>query len=241
MRTFRDAKAMAKALREGLAKHKIELSHSDCLELVAGQFGMKDWNTLSARIERPTDGTPLALPEGWIVSGSRSEDYDMGIDEDEPGTALIRCKYAPGDPALSGKPEGFGTLMQTFAAEGYRGKRLVLRAMLKTVAVDGAATLWMRIDGSSGQTLRFDNMEKRTKDGVIRGTSDWSVRHIALDVPDDAIAVSFGFYLRGTGHASARDFEIAEAENDIATTESLRPERASPVNLGFAARARSAA
>jgi catechol 2,3-dioxygenase-like lactoylglutathione lyase family enzyme len=56
MRTFRDAKAMAKTLRaEVLAGTQIDLSHSQCLEIVAHQFGLADWNVLAAKIE---DGGP---------------------------------------------------------------------------------------------------------------------------------------------------------------------------------------
>jgi uncharacterized glyoxalase superfamily protein PhnB len=64
MRTFRDAKAMAKSLRTALAQNDIDLTHSQCLELVANQFGFDDWNILCARIEagdtlasRPVPGT----------------------------------------------------------------------------------------------------------------------------------------------------------------------------------------
>ncbi|GIH07616.1 glyoxalase [Rhizocola hellebori] len=53
MRTFRDAKLMAKALRaEALARKQIDLSHSECLEIVARQFGFDDWNILAAKIEQ---------------------------------------------------------------------------------------------------------------------------------------------------------------------------------------------
>lgn len=50
MRTARDAKAMAKSLRESLARNDIALSHSECLEIVARQFGVDNWNILSAKI-----------------------------------------------------------------------------------------------------------------------------------------------------------------------------------------------
>jgi len=51
MRDFRDAKLMAKSLREALAERKIELTHSQALELVASQFGYDNWNVLAARID----------------------------------------------------------------------------------------------------------------------------------------------------------------------------------------------
>lgn len=51
MRTYRDAKAMAKSLRDSLAARRLTLSHSECLEIVAQQFGFADWNTLSAKLD----------------------------------------------------------------------------------------------------------------------------------------------------------------------------------------------
>lgn len=50
MRTFRDAKAMAKSLRARLAEKDIALSHSEALEIVAGQLGLETWNILTAKI-----------------------------------------------------------------------------------------------------------------------------------------------------------------------------------------------
>jgi catechol 2,3-dioxygenase-like lactoylglutathione lyase family enzyme len=50
MRTFHDAKAMAKSLREAMARRDVALSHAECLEIVAAQFGLADWNVLAAKI-----------------------------------------------------------------------------------------------------------------------------------------------------------------------------------------------
>ncbi len=50
MRTYRDAKAMAKAMREALAERKLDIQHSEALEIVARQFGLDTWNILSAKI-----------------------------------------------------------------------------------------------------------------------------------------------------------------------------------------------
>lgn len=50
MRTFRDAKLMARALRAELVQMGIETTHSRALEIVAAQFGSPDWNVLAARI-----------------------------------------------------------------------------------------------------------------------------------------------------------------------------------------------
>ncbi|MBX3572939.1 MAG: VOC family protein [Mesorhizobium sp.] len=52
MRTFMDAKAMAKAMRETLAAQGSVITHSQALEIVAKQFGEPTWNVLSAKIEQ---------------------------------------------------------------------------------------------------------------------------------------------------------------------------------------------
>jgi uncharacterized glyoxalase superfamily protein PhnB len=51
MRDFRDAKLMAKVLKQAFADRKTSLSHSQALEIVAAQFGYDQWNILSAKIE----------------------------------------------------------------------------------------------------------------------------------------------------------------------------------------------
>lgn len=56
MRTFRDAKAMAKCLRAEMTRRQMALSHAECLEIVAAQFGVPDWNVLAAKIDAETSG-----------------------------------------------------------------------------------------------------------------------------------------------------------------------------------------
>jgi hypothetical protein len=61
MRTCKDAKAMAKSLRESLTARNVLLSHSECLEIVARIAGFADWNTLSAKLD--VESGQLASPE----------------------------------------------------------------------------------------------------------------------------------------------------------------------------------
>ena len=51
MRDFRDAKAMARALRDALKAKAVEITHAEALELTAKAFGYENWNILSAKIE----------------------------------------------------------------------------------------------------------------------------------------------------------------------------------------------
>lgn len=61
MPTHKDAKTMAKSLRDALVDQSISLSHSTCLEIVARQFGFADWNTLSAKL--PAEEGRRARPQ----------------------------------------------------------------------------------------------------------------------------------------------------------------------------------
>jgi ClpX C4-type zinc finger/Glyoxalase superfamily protein len=51
MRDFRDAKVMARALRDALNAKAVETTHAEALELIAKAFGYENWNILSAKID----------------------------------------------------------------------------------------------------------------------------------------------------------------------------------------------
>ena len=219
---------MAKALRRVLAERGTELSHGEALECVARQLGWRDWNTLSARLDRPV----LRLAKGWIVDGSNPEYYEMGVDDTE-GAALIRSRPALFDLHPSDRPGGFGTLMQSIEVGRYRGGRVRLDAQLKCRDVSGAATMWLRVDGERRNTLAFDNMEHRERDGALSGTCDWQDRTIVLDVPDNAQSIHFGFFLRGEGYAWARRFRLSDAGTAEPTVDGRYAHKPEPTNLDF--------
>jgi uncharacterized glyoxalase superfamily protein PhnB len=65
LRTFYDAKAIAKTLRAELhLRRQIELTHGECLEIVSRQFGADSWNVLSATISRSPGGARTVAPWG---------------------------------------------------------------------------------------------------------------------------------------------------------------------------------
>jgi hypothetical protein len=68
MRDFRDAKVMARALRDALKAKAIETTHAEALELIAKTFGYKNWHILSAKIEA---AEPKPSDERWL---SRTRD-----------------------------------------------------------------------------------------------------------------------------------------------------------------------
>ena len=66
--SLEDLKDQAKRLRDALARQGTIVNHSKSLELVAGQYGFRDWNTLHAKIgNMPPPGRVLAI--GDRVSG----------------------------------------------------------------------------------------------------------------------------------------------------------------------------
>lgn len=82
MRDFRDAKTMAKALREALAARTIEITHSEALEIVARQFGVETWNILSAKIEaKPPAGIAFeqAVPIVRIFDVAKAHEFYLGF------------------------------------------------------------------------------------------------------------------------------------------------------------------
>ena len=85
MRSFTDAKAMARSLRSALVDKKVELSHGECLDIVARQFGLDNWNVLAAKIdaadggraEDATDGVRLieAIPILRIFDVAKAKEF----------------------------------------------------------------------------------------------------------------------------------------------------------------------
>lgn len=247
MKSFLESKAMAKALRQALAERDVDLSHSDCLELVARQFGLSDWNVLSARIEAAkTRPAPLQVPPAWFPTRATDRaKYRIGMDPSSSGVAMAECIV--GQDVDLGR-DCFACLMQSVDAEGYRGLKVNLTASIRSEDAD-LGTIWMRIDGLPDQrlrvdgmsrpVLRFDNLLERAENGVISGTSGWKTRTIVLDVPDEAVSIHFGFFLKGHGKVWARNFVLQTVGHEVESTEILSkaPERRHfpkhPANLDF--------
>jgi hypothetical protein len=78
MRDFRDAKVMARALRDALKAKAIETTHTEALELIAKAFGYKSWNILSAKIEaaepKPSDERSLSASGDAGKRGAQPRD-----------------------------------------------------------------------------------------------------------------------------------------------------------------------
>jgi hypothetical protein len=214
MLTFRDAKAMAKALESALRGKDVAISHGECLDIVARQFGLKDWNVLSAQVKRrdAADLRRAMVLKGWSFLAEHPTEYDHGADDNAHASrrraALIRF-----DPATHSRypdlSRAHGGYMQTVSAVPFHGKRLEVAAELCCEGVTHGATIWARVDGMPGHTLAFDNL-KNGPGGWLFGDAPWSRRTIVIDVPSDAVSFHFGFFLKGAGSLWAADFVLKE-------------------------------
>lgn len=87
MRDHRDAKAMAKAMREALAARGTTISHSEALEIVARQFGLANWNILAAQLDAaaplPSSDNAIAfeqaVPIVRIFDVAKAHDFYLGF------------------------------------------------------------------------------------------------------------------------------------------------------------------
>ncbi|EJJ29619.1 glyoxalase superfamily protein [Rhizobium sp. CF142] len=237
MKSFLESKAMARVLRQSLAARNIDISHSECLELVARQFGLTDWNVLSARIETArAKMEPLPMPSGWFATSfTNPQRFRFGLDQSSPGSALIECIA---ERSLDLGNERFACMMQSIDADLYRGSRLCLTAQIRCEEAE-LGTIWMRIDGAERQPLRFDNMLTRPEGGPVSGTVGWTARSVVLDIPKEAASIHYGFLLRGHGRLWARGFRLERVADTVATTEiaaEMQDRRnlpQQPINLDF--------
>ncbi|HKO45547.1 MAG TPA: S41 family peptidase [Pyrinomonadaceae bacterium] len=148
-------------------------------------------------------GSPGQVPDGWR-SPSNGAGYTAQLIEENPKTgkraAVVRT--VSGQPA---KAAPFGNLMQSIDASSFRGRRVRLRAAVRTEAAGARAQLWMRVDRAGSQMGFFDNMENRPI--TLR---EWGYYEIVGDIEEDAVSINIGMMLIGTGGAWLDDVSLTD-------------------------------
>jgi hypothetical protein len=166
---------------------------------------------------QPTTGAP----RGWLLAGDKPQNYTTGIEDG--GTAYLASKVVD--------TGGFGTLMQFISAHNYLGQRVRFRAMVRSQDVRDWAGLWMRVDKGT-QAVAFDNMQSHP----IKGTNDWKLYEVVLDVPTDATSLSFGALVAGAGEVRMNHVSIEVVTSEVPTTARVSEGNhlsLTPVNLDF--------
>jgi hypothetical protein len=186
--------------------------------------------TLAAVVLSSTVAGNGETPKGWFAAGSHPKDYEMSLSRTgaHGGNA---CAYLKSVVTETG---GFGTLMQMFKADEYRGKRVRMSGYVRSKDASDWAGLWMRVDGAKkDETLAFDNMQDR----AIRGTTDWKKYEIVLDVPENSEMVALGLLLSGKGQVWMDDLQFEVVGKDVPTTGTsagaVSRSAKAPLNLNF--------
>ena len=156
--------------------------------------------------------------QGWALTGTRPDAYEVRCEEvfTDCAVPILRTR------AFKSEPLGMGSLTHSEGAETWRGRRVTVKAELRSGGVDGWGGLWMRVDGKDGKVLAFDNMQNRP----LRGTSSFKWYSVVLDVPLDAERVTFGVLLHGPGAVFIRELVFEEVDVDVSVTDLVGPLRA---------------
>ena len=168
-------------------------------------------------------------PAGWILAGSSPADYITRTDPQEHHTGRSSGHLRSRSEAAQ-EGDKFGTLMQSFKADAYLGKRIRLSAHVKVRDVLDWAGLWMRIDGPKNEVLGFDNMQDRPLRGTLTG---WNPVFVVLDVPNNAGDIAFGILVAGHGETWIDDVTLEVVDTSVPVTGSASATTATPQNLDF--------
>src|SRR5580704_10850211 len=131
MRDFRDAKAMAHALRDALKSRAVETTHSESLELIAKAFGFDNWNILAAKIE-------AAEPRGGAKpTPAPTSAPDSASNEMLPTLALPPNITIDIQPPSPGVPSQYAVFVGKWG--GYWGGELASNVYVVSVTPSGEA------------------------------------------------------------------------------------------------------
>lgn len=148
-------------------------------------------------------------PQGWHLGSGMGESYEASMDRQQKrtGSASVHLKSK-----LNGPPMKLGNLMQTIAAEQFRGKKVRLIGFARTANNPEGAFMWLRADAPSKS--RLDTMSDRP----IAESNEWRRAEIIMEIPTDAGALAFGFTLYGKGELWADDVSLELAPPDAKST-----------------------
>ena len=161
------------------------------------------------RLPRPGEAAPPLAPPPEPASRWQTIAWQhLGLGQGREPYASARL-HRPRRQAAAEESAGFGTVTQAVPAHELRGKRVRLRAFVRTELADAgsAAQLWLRVDRPGGAMGFFDNMGDRP----IR-SAQWASYEISGPVAADAERVVFGGFLAGSGKAWLDGFELAVEE-----------------------------
>ena len=165
---------------------------------------------------------PDTIPKGWRAGLNNAPDIVIGTD-----TLVKHSGKASGfmQRSLSLKLlPGSANLLQSIAAEPYRNKRVRLSVYLKTNEIEFTSGrgpfLYFRVDGQDS-ILTFAN----TVRNLIVETTDWTMYHITLDVPETSVNLDFGVVLMCQGTIWIDDYNLEVVDQSIPSDDWVAPNK----------------
>lgn len=135
----------------------------------------------------------------------------------------MRCGYARDDSVagrgrasarIACRPDtsarGFAGYVQRIDPRGLLGRAVTLSAMVRTVAVEHGAFLWIGAEDAQG---RFMRVTKPDEDLLV-GTQEWRVSQVTGVLPPDAARVLIGVSLPTSGRLWLDDVRLVAPEGD---------------------------
>ena len=156
----------------------------------------------------------FTVPGGWFKKGGAPEKYDAGVDKGAGQNGINAGTIKSISKDISGD-DGFASLGQNFNPGKYIGKKIKFSGYVKSLDVEGWASLWLRTDQPTKYTLA--NMQGR----FVKATSEWTRCEIILDVPKDTKNIALGGLLNGTGQMWFGNLKIEIAGSSEKTTGNL--------------------
>lgn len=179
MRDFRDAKAMARSLRNALNAKAIQATHSESLELIAKAFGCETWNILSARIDAAS--APKQAAQGGLLYCSFCGKNQHDVSKLVAGPAVFICDECIDlctdivdenlQHLIQGNDESARALSTDrllhyveFAGKVLERHRLMLQRIDRMIALRSRPSL---ADEKGPQTAIFAQLKAKTSDELL--------------------------------------------------------------------------
>ncbi|MEM9304884.1 MAG: S41 family peptidase [Pseudomonadota bacterium] len=189
---------------------RLDTARTDALAML--RRGLLTALLFSAPLPGAADGdastTALSAELGFEAEGSGTTLTGWG---GGPAETLFRDKTIRHTGAASARIERTGEREDSYSSltralpATIVGSDVELRGFLRTEGVEGAAGLWVRIDGHNG-TLAFNSMLVEAR--ALEGDHDWGLHAISVPLADGARELFFGALLSGQGKVWVDDLAL---------------------------------
>jgi len=171
------------------------------------------------------------IPEGWnkwVNSQYSPSAYEAGIDtkvfHSPPKSYYIKFNELT-EIKTSSRPTA--SIHQSLLIKDFLGKRIKLSAFLKGNNLTGKAAFYIHIHSVK------DGREEYLRRGAddIRGSTDWKLCTIIIDVEENASSFIYGLFIEGQGQVWVDDVNIEIVGKEIPEKGVWFPEKGKPYNL----------